>query len=145
MRIKKENSIELKAKFIELRGIEGMSFESIAKKINVSKTTLIKWNDELKEEIKPLIKVRLKSLSEKYLFSKEKKVEIMGKLHKKVVTEIMKRDLNDVQTDKLFRILIDIQNTLPLDSKSEENKKDDNPLGPKTIEVQFIKPNHENF
>ncbi|MBK7630200.1 MAG: hypothetical protein IPJ23_05795 [Ignavibacteriales bacterium] len=43
-------NIEKQQKFIELRA-EGLSFDEIAKKVNISKPTLIKWSKELKDKI----------------------------------------------------------------------------------------------
>ena len=43
-------NIEKQQKFIELRA-EGLSFDEIAKRVNISKPTLIKWSKELKDKI----------------------------------------------------------------------------------------------
>jgi transposase len=43
-------NIEKQQKFIELRA-GGLSFDEIAKKVNISKPTLIKWSKELKDKI----------------------------------------------------------------------------------------------
>ncbi len=43
-------NIEKQQKFIELRA-EGLSFDEIAKKVNISKPTLIKWSKDLKDKI----------------------------------------------------------------------------------------------
>lgn len=43
-------NIEKQQKFIELRA-EGLSFDEIAKKVNISKPTLIKWSKEFKDKI----------------------------------------------------------------------------------------------
>ena len=45
----KDNSI--KEKFVLLRA-EGLSFDKIAKKIKVSKPTLIEWQKDFRDEIK---------------------------------------------------------------------------------------------
>jgi transposase len=49
-------NIDKQQKFIELRA-EGKSFDEIAKKINISKPTLIKWSKELKEKIEEVSRI----------------------------------------------------------------------------------------
>ena len=49
-------NIEKQQKFIELRA-EGLSFDEIAKKVNISKPTLIKWSKELKDKIEEVTQI----------------------------------------------------------------------------------------
>ena len=49
-------NIDKQQKFIELRA-EGHSFDEIAKRVQISKPTLIKWSKELKEQIEEVSKV----------------------------------------------------------------------------------------
>jgi transposase len=65
----KENSV--KEKFILLRG-EGLSFDKIAKRIKVSKPTLIEWQREFQEEIKEAQEIRFGEILEKYNMIKQK-------------------------------------------------------------------------
>ncbi|MFZ0453138.1 MAG: hypothetical protein WAM24_05255 [Ignavibacteriaceae bacterium] len=68
----KDNKI--KEKFILLRG-EGLSFDKIVKRINVSKPTLIEWQKEFNNEIKKIQEIRLSEILEKYDMIKEKRIE----------------------------------------------------------------------
>lgn len=56
--------IQCKEKFIELRS-QGLSFEKISK--DVSKPTLIKWNQEYSQEISNLIFFHSEKLIEKFI------------------------------------------------------------------------------
>jgi len=47
--------IEIRQKFVELRA-EGKSYDAIAKRIKVSKPTLLKWSKELKDQIEEVSK-----------------------------------------------------------------------------------------
>lgn len=49
-------NLEKQQKFIELRA-EGLSFDEIAKKVNISKPTLIKWSKELKDKIEEVTQI----------------------------------------------------------------------------------------
>lgn len=49
-------NIDKQQKFIELRA-EGKSFDEIAKRVNISKPTLIKWSKEFKEKIEEVSKI----------------------------------------------------------------------------------------
>jgi intein-encoded DNA endonuclease-like protein len=49
-------NLEKQQKFIELRA-EGLSFDEIAKKVAISKPTLIKWSKELKDKIEEVSKI----------------------------------------------------------------------------------------
>ena len=49
-------NLEKQQKFIELRA-EGLSFDEIARKVNISKPTLIKWSKELKDKIEEVTQI----------------------------------------------------------------------------------------
>jgi len=51
-----EAKLDKQQKFIALRA-EGKSFDAIAKRISVSKPTLLKWSKELKEQVAELTKI----------------------------------------------------------------------------------------
>ena len=61
-----------KEKFVELRA-EGLSFDKIAQRINVSKPTLLTWNKELNTRIEELKSIRYEEILEKFKATKEKK------------------------------------------------------------------------
>lgn len=92
-------------KFIELRG-KNWSFNKIAKEIKVSKSTLIKWDKEFTYEIANIHQMELEALYEEFKMTKEQRLEYLGKLQKKLIKELEKRDLTDVKTDKLLDMLL---------------------------------------
>ena len=92
-------------KFIELRG-KNWSFQRISKEIDVSKTTLIKWNKEFTYEIANINQMELEALYEEHKMNREQQLEYLGKLQKKLIKELEKRDLTDVKTDKLLDMLL---------------------------------------
>ncbi|BDH62889.1 hypothetical protein MTP04_30190 [Lysinibacillus sp. PLM2] len=92
-----------KKEFIQLRS-QGTSFNKIAEKLKVSKTTLIEWNKEFEKEIANLKAIELEELFQMYYVQKRKRIEIYGNQLEKIIGEIEKRNLSDLQTDKLFEL-----------------------------------------
>ncbi len=110
-------NIDAKNKFVELRA-KGNSFQSIADSLGVSKQTLINWSKELKMEISNLRTVEYDALLAKYKLNKQKKLELYGEFLEKVTSEIQKRSLEDLSTDKLFHLYLKINDSLEKDMPS---------------------------
>jgi len=91
----------IKTRFIELRA-QGLPLATIADEIGVSKTSLINWEREFKESIDNLRAVELEALYDKYYLSVRKKVEFFGEVLSKIQSELEKRDLSSVPTEKLY-------------------------------------------
>jgi len=96
--------IKTREEFIELRA-RGYSFDKIAGKLHLAKQTLIDWSKEFEEEIANLKAVELEALYEKYFLLKEKRLQTFGELLKRIKTELDKRKLKDIPTDKLLELL----------------------------------------
>ncbi len=92
-------------KFIELRA-KNKSFQSISDEIGVSKTTLIKWSKEFDYEIRNLYNLEMEALLEDYQATREQRIQYLGTLQDKILTELEKRDLTDIRTDKLLDMLL---------------------------------------
>lgn len=90
-----------KERFIELRG-QGLPLAKIAAEINVSKTTLINWERDFREEIDNLRAVELEALYDKYYLLVRKKVEFFGDVLTRIQNELDTRDLSTIPTEKLF-------------------------------------------
>lgn len=96
---------ELKEQFVELRAT-GMSFASIAERLDVSKTTLIAWSKELRGEISNLRQIHLEALREKHRVGAEHRMELFAKQLSAIEAELNKRSLEDVPTEKLVNMAI---------------------------------------
>lgn len=94
---------EQKSKFILLRA-KGNSYARIAEEIGVSKGTLVNWNAELEAEIAQARSVELEALQEEFFLLKEGRIRLLGEQLKAIQTEIGKRDLSKVKTDKLIEL-----------------------------------------
>ena len=95
-------------KFIELRA-RGLSFDKIAKEINVSKPVLIKWNTELSNKISNQIFTQAQSILEQYKLVKLDRLESLSKQLERINQEIDKRDFKDIQIKDLFGIKTSIE------------------------------------
>jgi len=92
-----------KQQFIELRA-SGYSFDKISKQMKVAKSTLIDWSKEFELEVSNLKAMELEALQEQYYIAKKTRIEIVGEHTKKIQEELMKRDLSELTTEKLFEI-----------------------------------------
>ena len=94
---------EQKSRFIHLRA-KGNSYTRIAKELGVSKGTLVNWNTELEAEIAQVRRIELEALQEEFFLLKEGRIRLLGEQLKAIQTEIGKRDLSKVKTDKLMEL-----------------------------------------
>ncbi len=92
---------EKKEKFIQLRA-KGYSFDKIAKKLKMSKQTLINWNKELEEEISNFKAMELELLYEKYYLTREQRLQTFGQMLSRLKDEIDIRNLSEIPTEKLL-------------------------------------------
>lgn len=118
---------EIKERFIELRA-KGKSYEMISKELGVSKRTLIMWSRKFEFEIWNLKQTEIESLLDQYLLSKEKKLEMFKELLEKVKKNFLERDLNDLDTEKLFELILKLsdllENGIRFKEKSVESDND---------------------
>jgi hypothetical protein len=94
---------ETKQKFIELRA-KGLSFDKIAKELNVSKPTLIEWRRDFSREIESLRLTEFESLAEQYSMVREARIKRLASDLEKIDGELEKRDLEKVSTEKLYSL-----------------------------------------
>ncbi len=97
-----------RSQFLELRA-QGWSLARIAAQIRVSKTTLLDWNRQLADEIHTLRALEREALHEKILSSHQDDLGRLAKLHDAVEQELASRKLNEVPTEKLFRLAADLR------------------------------------
>ena len=96
---------EKKEKFIQLRA-KGYSFDKIAKKLQMSKQTLIDWNKELEEEISNFKAMELELLYEKYYLTREQRLQTFGQMLSRLKDEIDIRNLSEIPTGKLLELFL---------------------------------------
>lgn len=90
--------------FVELRA-EGMSYDKIAKKLRVSKTTLVAWSKEHEVDIANLKTIALEALQERYKVGQQHRLELWSEQLEMVRNELKTRGLGDIPTPKLIELL----------------------------------------
>jgi hypothetical protein len=102
---KRSGKQDLKERFIEMRAA-GRSFASIAEELEVSKTTLISWSKGLAIEIQNARGLRLDELYQRFIVSKERRIEAFGNRLEAILTELDKRNLAEIETEKLLTLAL---------------------------------------
>lgn len=92
---------EQKNRFIILRA-EGKSFNTIAKELNISKSTCSKWEAQLTEAIADKKAENLEQLYNSYYMTKEARIEKLGKTLKNITNTLEQIDLATVPAEKLL-------------------------------------------
>ena len=110
--MKKEESKEKKEQFVIKRGLEGKSFDTIARELAVTKATLIQWSKELHDEISNLEDFEKEKIIEKYKAGKKIRFEAMLEIRDKVLSEIKKRDLSEVSFGSLMKNFVEVEKIL---------------------------------
>lgn len=90
-----------KNEFILLRA-EGRSYSFITQKLEISKTTCIKWNKELEEKILAQKQDNLTDLYKTYNLTKEARIERLGTTLKKIDSALEKVDYSTIAPEKLL-------------------------------------------
>ena len=103
--------LAVKEQFVELRG-SGLSFASIAEKLNVSKTTLIQWSKIYQADIRNLRQVYAEALRERFRLTSERRASIFAKQLDTIEAELAKRDYATLSTEKLFDMSLRLHSEL---------------------------------
>ncbi len=111
--MKKKESLELQDKFIQLRGVEGKSFQAISDELGVPRKPLLDWHKRHKARILPLMDFRLEQMAEKYRFTEIQKAEAMGIIYNRILEAIEVKDLSELPAGKLVQLLVAVQEKLP--------------------------------
>jgi hypothetical protein len=94
---------EQKHRFVVMRA-KGCSYARIARELGVSKGTLTAWNVEMEAEVARARAMELEALQEEFFLLKEGRIRLIGEQLKAIQTEIGRRDLSKVNTDKLLEL-----------------------------------------
>ena len=97
-------TIKTKQQFIELRA-NNESLAKIAKKLKVSKTTLIAWAKDNELDIENLRAITYEALQEQYKVGKQHRLQMWSEQLEAVRNELKTRGLGDIPTTKLVELL----------------------------------------
>jgi len=114
-------------KFIELRA-QGWSLGHIATELDVSKRTLVDWNREFAQDVQSLRALELELLKEKILASHEENLNRLTRLQKDIDDELANRTLKFVDTEKLFRLSIELRQEIERLVRDKDSQRDSSHL-----------------
>lgn len=104
-------TIDEKEAFIALRA-QGYSFDKIAKKIGVSKPTLLSWQAEFDEQIKEARYFEIENIINKYELMRNTRFEAHAMLLKKAIDELINRG-DDTELECMpVKALLEVIDTL---------------------------------
>jgi hypothetical protein len=119
--------------FIRLRAL-GYSFDDIARKIEVSKPTLIKWSKTFQSDIEANVKQFDAQLLDELKIARKYRLAIIAQQFHAISEEISKRDFCELSLDKLLKaqtsLISIIDNNDAVDTKISKKEK-----GPKEVEI----------
>jgi transposase len=110
--------------FIEMRA-KGISYQKIANEINVSNSTLINWGKEFSMEIANAHALELEVLQDEFYLLKERRIKLFGEKLKTISEEIEKRDLSNIDTEKLFDLFFKMYKLLEKEAVEAKYFSDD--------------------
>jgi len=115
---------EKQKRFIVLRA-DGLSFDKIAKEIETSKPTLIKWGKQFREDIEDLQFQDMSDLKEKYRYDKKSQYEQLLKQLEKFNNGINEADLSEAKIKDLHSIRNDLLLKIEAIEQHTTYKKED--------------------
>lgn len=102
---------ETQQKFIQLRA-EGNSYATIAKKLDISKSTCSVWDGKFKDAISKLQQEHLSELYQSYGMLKDKRISSLGSTLDKINGAIDEIDLSSIDPAKLLELKLKYQEAL---------------------------------
>jgi len=108
--------------FITLRA-DGKTFDSIAKKLNKAKSTLIQWSKIYETEINDMVFLSMQSLKEEFKHTQRQKYKQLLEHLAKVDKAITEIDLTKATIKDLILVRNDIQNSIDNMEKNTKFKK----------------------
>lgn len=94
---------ETQEKFVALRA-RGWTLIRLEEELKVSKPTLIAWSRKFQFQIQNLRTIECENLVDKYLATKEQRIQALALHLSKVEEELAKRNIAEIPTGQLFTI-----------------------------------------
>lgn len=110
--MKMHEANQKREEFIISRAYEGKSFDLIAKELDVSKNTLLKWEREHHELIRAFSKVKANLIAENLKVRMENRLERLGIIQDKLFGHIESLDLGTLPPQKIIELFLNVQKAL---------------------------------
>lgn len=102
--------MQIMKQFLEMR-MEGKTNDEIAAELGVSRQTLFNWSKD--RNVSDLMRfahmARLQSIAKKYQLNREAAVEFHGIFLQKCREELETRNLDDLPTEKLWNLFVEVK------------------------------------
>ena len=116
---------EKQQSFLQLRVLEGKSFDAISKEIDVQVHVLKEWSVTLIDHIEELRVNEIDRISADAQINLIQHYRNLADIYKRLKTELDKRDFSGLPTDKLYYILNDVHEKLNHALDLDEDDWDD--------------------
>lgn len=103
---------EKQKEFLVKRVIEGKSYKTISKDLNVASETLHEWADQFMEEIVELRQDYLDQIIEEHKLARTMRIKYLATLYSRLTEELEKRDFSGLPTDKLYNMITSVTGKL---------------------------------
>ena len=97
------NKLEKKERFVRLRA-QGMPYSEIEKELGHTKKTLIKWERELREDIKKERAAEIEHIRSVYWVEKRERIDHLRERRKRLHEEERRGDLSEISMAKLIAL-----------------------------------------
>ena len=80
----------------------GNTYKTISSELGIATRTLMNWSKELANDISNERAMELEGLNDRFMIGRQQQLQIAGSQLGKITQEMLKRDLSEVPTAKLF-------------------------------------------
>jgi len=130
-----------KSRFLTLRA-KGYSYLAIAKKLNVSRYTLLRWAKDLAPQLAVEQALELEHRQHRVGASKTRRTQILGQHLRRLHQQLKTRDLSDLPTEKLLSLTLRYAAALAKDESDPAVDLQNQPIP--DFEDQTTPPNEKN-
>jgi len=102
---------EKKEQYILLRA-EGLSYRKIAERLQISRNTCKRWEEDLAAEISRTKSERLEDVYNLYKLGREEHIKKLGETLQRIDAALEEKDLAEVPAEKLLKIKLDYEERL---------------------------------
>jgi len=95
-------------RFIKMRAVEGLSLETISKKLKISLEILMDWDNEFKESIHKFKMMELENIAGKKKITDLDRFSYLADWYERLCKELENRDLKEIPTTQLFSLVLSI-------------------------------------
>jgi len=110
--MKMHESYQKREEFIISRVYEGKSFDLIAKELEVSKNTLLKWERENHQLIRAFSKIKANLIAENLKIKMENRLEKLTSIQDKLFCHMETLDFTNLNPQKTIELFLNIQKAL---------------------------------